>query len=224
MSRIRLSTWTLPAGATARFDNISTKEPSAVYAQALGTQGTPVAVGCVDLPGAQRAAERRRRRSRCRCTTSCPIRSGRSRVTSWLLSSRRSRPPPSSPRRGGDLSDCPLDPAELLLDCTIDALSPPTPGDPHDCKPSHGRRRAASGTRCASSAATRSRATRLSRAVDADRQVSLDAVVHGHVRLPKPALIAALPAISDDAAHALDALELISTLDVRAGSCRRTST
>ena len=51
-----------------------------------------------------------------------------------------------------------------------------------------------------------------------NRQVSLDAVVMGMFGSPKPALIAALPAISDDAAHALDALELLSTLDVRAGA------
>ena len=48
--------------------------------------------------------------------------------------------------------------------------------------------------------------------------MSLDSIVQGMFGSPKPALIAALPAISADAAHVLDALGLMSTLDVRAGA------
>src|SRR5205823_9595059 len=34
-----------------------------------------------------------------------------------------------------DLADCPLDPAQLWLDCTIDALSGTSADDPLDCVP-----------------------------------------------------------------------------------------
>jgi hypothetical protein len=37
-----------------------------------------------------------------------------------------------------DLQDCPLDPAQLWLDCTLDALSGAVDGDPIDCQPQPG--------------------------------------------------------------------------------------
>ena len=204
----------VPSGGTAYFDNISTMEPSAVYAQALGTQGTPIAAGCVDVPGASVPANGI-------VEIALPMYDvvpdpiGTFGVTSWL-----DFEPPlaaaavlAAPWR--DLSDCPLDPAELLLDCTIDALSPPTPGDPHDCKPSTDEGMVGNalrarrgdeipGTRC--------------RGPLTNRVVSLDAIVLGMFGSPKPALVAALPAIADDAAHVLDGPALLSTLDVRAGA------
>ena len=143
------------AGATARFDNISTKEPSAVYAQALETQGAPVAVGCVDLP-APSVPPNGVVQIALPLYDVVPDPIGAFAVTSWF----RFEPPlaaaavVAAPWR--DLSDCPLDPAELLLDCTIDALSPPTPGDPHDCKPNTAGEGLVGDAR-ASSAATRSR-------------------------------------------------------------------
>jgi len=203
------------AGAAARFEGVTTSEPSAVYAQALGPQRTPVAVGCVDVPEASVPANGV-------VQIAVPMHD----VTPdpigvFALTSSFDFEPPlaaaaviAAPWR--DLSDCPLDPAELLLDCTIDALSPPTPGDPHDCKPSTLRggetalgdlllaRRGDQipGTRC--------------RGPLVGTKVSLDAVVIGMFGSPLPALIAALPAISQDAAHVLDAPVLLSTLDVRA--------
>ena len=207
----------VPSGSTARFDNISTMDPSAVYAQALGTQGTPIAAGCVDLPGPSVPANGV-------VEIALPMYDvvpdpiGTFAVTSWLRFEQPLAAAAVVAAPWRDLSDCPLDPAELLLDCTIDALTPPTPGDPHDCKPSTApggegplgdalrarRGDEIPGTRC--------------RGPLTNRQISLDAIVLGMFGAPKPALIAALPAISDDAAHVLDALELMSTLDVRAGA------
>ena len=207
----------VPAGSTARFDNISTTDPSAVYAQALGTQGTPVAAGCVDLPGPSVPANGVVQIALPMYDV-VPDPIGTFAVTSWLRFEQPLAAAAVVAAPWRDLSDCPLDPAELLLDCTIDALTPPTPGDPHDCRPSTApggegplgealrarRGDEIAGTRC--------------RGPLTNRQVSLDAIVLGMFGAPKPALIAALPAISDDAAHVLDALELSSTLDVRAGA------
>ena len=205
----------LAPGKTARFDNVSTRDPSAVYAQALGPEGTPVAVGCVDVPGASIPADGV-------VEVGLPMHDiVPNPIGTFALTTTFDFEPPlaagaiiATPWR--DLSDCPLDPAELLLDCTIDALSPPTPGDPHDCKPSIGgegplgdklqarRGDEIPGTRC--------------RGPLVGTAVSLDSVVLGMFGSPKPALIAALPAISADAAHVLDTPTLLSTLDVSAGA------
>jgi hypothetical protein len=205
----------LPASAaTVRFDNVSTIDPSAVYAQALGPEGTPVAVGCVDVPGASVPANGV-------VEVALPMYDvAPDPIGTFGLTSTFDFEPPlaiaavvAAPWR--DISDCPLDPAELLLDCTIDALSPPTPGDPHDCKPGVGsegplgdalqarRGEEIPGTGC--------------RGPFVGNAVSLDSIVLGMFGTPKPALIAALPAISADAAHVLDAPVLISTLSVHAG-------
>ena len=205
----------LAPGETTRLDNVSTIDPSAVYAQALGPEGTPVAVGCVDVPGPSVPANGV-------VEVALPMHDVvPDPIGSFALTSPFDFEPPlaaaaliATPWR--NLSDCPLDPAERLLDCTIDALSPPTPGDAHDCKPSVGsegplgdalrlrRGDEIPGTDC--------------RGPFVGNAVSLDSIVQGMFGSPKPALIAALPAISADAAHVLDALGLLSTLDVRAGA------
>jgi hypothetical protein len=120
-----------------------------------------------------------------------------------------------------DLGDCPLDPAQLLLDCTIDALSPETAGDPLDCKPS-----AVAGGEGAlgdALAARRGLPIRTARhaptacrgAFDSAMAPSLDAIAMGLFGSPTPALVIALPAIGDDAAHVLETVRLSSTLDVQ---------
>ena len=120
-----------------------------------------------------------------------------------------------------DLGDCPLDPAQLLLDCTIDALSPETAGDPLDCKPS-----AVAAAKAPLGDALAARRglpiidvtgapTACRGAFDSATAPSLDAIAMGLFGSPTPALLVALPAIGDDAAHVLDTVTLSSTLDVQ---------
>jgi hypothetical protein len=118
------------------------------------------------------------------------------------------------------LSDCPLDPAELLLDCTIDALSPTTAQDPLDCVPAPGP--GAEGAIAAKLIARRGvpivdgagAATGCRSARDVDGQVSFDAVVLGLYGTPRPAVLVDLPAIANDAAHLFDHIKLASTLQL----------
>jgi hypothetical protein len=209
----------LPAkGGTARFDSVSTTQPSAIFAEAQGDLGTPVAVGCVDLPGASVLPNGL-------VEVALPLYDAVPDPSSaFAVTSTFDFDPPlaaaaaiAAPWR--DLSDCPLDPAQLLLDCTIDALSLATPGDPLDCRPSPIP--GAEGPLGDALLARRGDllpATECRGPRSADMGISLDAIAMGLFGAPKPALIAALPAISEDAAHVLDAPMLFSTLDVRPGA------
>src|SRR4029079_4370380 len=103
-------------------------------------------------PAGTDSAARRRRRGRAP-PPRCPTRAGgqlRRHVADRVRSAARGGGgggrSPARPLRvapgsrasaapGRDLSDCPLDPAQLLLDCIIDALSPETAADPLDCRP-----------------------------------------------------------------------------------------
>jgi hypothetical protein len=120
-----------------------------------------------------------------------------------------------------DLGDCPLDPAQLLLDCTIDALSPATVTDPLDCVPSV----VAGGEGPLGDALIARRGTPIvdlagmvtscRAARDGAGAPSLDAIAMGLFGAPTPALVVALPAIGADAGHVLDRVDLTSSLVVR---------
>ena len=122
-----------------------------------------------------------------------------------------------------DLSDCPLDPAQMWLDCTIDALST-SAYDPLDCVPA-----SAPGSEGAlGDALTALRGVPLAAGTqaggscrggkDANGHVSVDALALGLFGAPLPARVAELPAIANDATHLLDQLTLVSTLVIQPGS------
>jgi hypothetical protein len=209
-------------GGEAVFDTVQIDQSSAIVAVAKGSHGDPVAAGCVDVPGpGVVGGDKVTVAVRLDDVVPDPI------GTFALVTVAELAPPPAAAvalaATWRDLADCPLDPAQLWLDCTIDALSPVTASDPLDCVPSPGpgaetalgdaliARRGAFITDLAGSAS----ACRGAR--DGNGAVSLDAVVLGLYGSPLPAAVALLPAVGDDAAHILDRLALTSTLDVRAG-------
>jgi hypothetical protein len=210
------------SGGTMRFDDVPTEGTSAIVARALDRQGAPTAAGCVDLPGStllpggvvQVALP---------LYDTVPDPVGRYDATSTLIFS------PPLPAAGAiaapwrDLADCPLDPAQMWLDCTIDALSPATPDDPLDCVPASSPGAegpvgdaliARRGVPIVNPTGTLSGCRDVR---DASGAVSLDAVVLGLYGSPLPAPIVELPDVGHDAAHILDSLILKSTIDVSPG-------
>jgi len=209
-----------PSGGMAHFEIISTTESSAIVGSAHDGHGVRIAIGCVDLMGSSLVAGGS-------VEVSLPLQDAiPSPVERFAVTSPISFAPPlaaaaliAGPWR--DLGDCPLDPAQLLLDCTIDALSPETDGDPLDCKPS-----AVAGGEGALGNALAARrglliedparvATACRGAFDGAMAPSLDAIAMGLFGSPTPALLIALPAIGADAAHVLDTVTLSSSLEVQ---------
>jgi len=210
-----------PSGGMARFEVVvNMAESSAIVGSAHDAHGVRIALGCVDLMGSS-LVEGGSVEVSLPLLDAIPNPVGRFAVTSPVAFV-----PPlaaaaliAAPWR--DLGDCPLDPAQLLLDCTIDALSPETAGDPLDCKPS-----AVAGGEGALGDALAARRglpitdfafapTACRGAFDSAMAPSLDAIAMGLFGSPTPALLIALPAIGDDAAHVLDTVRLSSTLDVQ---------
>jgi hypothetical protein len=211
----------LPAeDGMARFEIVNTAESSAIVGSAHDAHGVRIAVGCVDLLGSS-LVDGGSVEVSLLLHDAVPSPVGRFAVTSPVAFV-----PPlaaaaliAGPWR--DLGDCPLDPAQLLLDCTIDALSPETGGDPLDCKPS-----AVAGGEGALGDALAARRglpimdltgvpTGCRGAFYATNAPSLDAIAMGLFGSPTPALLLALPAIGNDAAHVLDTVRLSSTLDLQ---------
>ncbi|HET6282488.1 MAG TPA: hypothetical protein VFH73_16105, partial [Polyangia bacterium] len=119
-----------------------------------------------------------------------------------------------------DLQDCPLDPAQLWLDCTMDALSGPVAGDPNDCQP---RAPAEEGALGPALAARRGAflpqaggGTSSCRGVTGSGGgVSLDALLMGMFGSPKPKALVDLSSVADDAARILGSVALRSQLAIR---------
>jgi hypothetical protein len=209
-----------PAGATTQFDVVSTAETNAVVADAHDGHGIAVAVGCADLLGSSLVPGGVVRLAlRLDDTVASPV--GRFAVTSRLAFAPALAAAQTINGAWRDLTDCPLDPAQLLLDCMIDALSPETADDPLDCRPNL----APGGERPLGDALLRRRGvpivdatgavTSCRGARDASGAPSLDSIALGLFGTPTPALIVALPAIGEDAAHMLDSVQLGSTLIVQ---------
>ena len=191
----RPRTTSLPtSGDSAPFDVVRTDQTSAIVGRAArrGEQGhrRRMRRPARFEPAPGRASSR----SRSRSTTRSPIRWGASRSPPRFAFS-----PPlaaaavvAAPWR--DLADCPLDPAQLWLDCTIDALSPATADDPLDCVPAsapggEGALGDAAGRSPGGPHRRRRRASRPPVAVPATPggAVSLDAIVLGLYGSPLPA-------------------------------------
>jgi hypothetical protein len=216
--RVRLA----KEGGLAWFDTVQIDQSSAVVAVALGLDGGPVAAGCVDVPGSSVVGGDVVEVA-VRLDDVVPDPIGNFLITTVV----GLEPPPAAAvalaRTWRDLADCPLDPAQLWLDCTIDALSPTTAADPLDCVPSSlpggetvlGDALIARRGIFITDLAGGSSVCRDAR--DGSGAISLDAIVLGLYGTPLPAAVASLPAVGNDAAHILDRLSLTSTLEVRAG-------
>jgi len=214
---------TLPAsGGTKLFEFVRTTTDHAVVSRALNSRRNAIAVGCVDVAGASLITDGT-------VEIWLPLHDvvpnpiGAFMVTSVL----QFQPPLAAGAAIGgpwhDLGDCPLDPAQLLLDCVIDALSPATDDDPLDCvpNPAAGGEGALGDALAAlrgspildgSGAATGCRGATYDTATGAPP--SLDAIAMGLFGSPTPPLVIALPAIGVEAAHVLDRPQLRSTLTI----------
>ncbi|HEX4404364.1 MAG TPA: hypothetical protein VH560_06025 [Polyangia bacterium] len=198
------------AGGVARYPAVSTSTPNAVLARALDGNGVARAIGCIDLPGASLVPGG---------VVQAPlplVDSGPDPTGSYAATTALTIAPPLAAAATiaatwRDLTDCPLDPAQLWLDGTIDALGPGALGD------ALGALRGAP-VAGADGAPTACRSAKTS----GDNQTSvesLDAIVAGMFGSPVPAAFIQLAAAAEDAPHLFDELRLHSTLDVaqRAG-------
>ncbi len=206
---------------TARFDVVSTTVVSAAVGRAYAG-AVPVASGCVDIAGSMLLADET-------VEVALPL-------TDWspdpvgiytVTSALKFAPPLAAAAAVAapwtDSSDCPLDPAQLWLDCTADALSPATSADPLDCVPSA----APGGEGPLGDAIAALRGVPLTNgaggpplcrsAHDAAGNESLDALALGLFGSPTPAQLVALPAIAADAASLFDSFQLVSQLTVARG-------
>jgi hypothetical protein len=214
-------------GGTAAFPFLSVKGSYAIVARALAHERT-VATGCVDLLGSALAPGGVIQLA-LPLNDVVPDPVGPDGLGVFAVTTQLCFAPPlldAAPVADGyrELSDCPFDPAQLLLDCTIDALSPAPRGDPLDCIPPDDP--ADGGPVAAKLAAHRGLPivdgagvpTGCRGGRDVNGEVSFDAIVLGLFGSPKPALLVDLPGIADDAAHLFEHITLASTLEIAAES------
>lgn len=204
-------------GPVTRYEFVSTALGHAILARAVDARGSLLALGCVDLPGPALVAGGA-------VQIAVPLADvGPDPVGSFSATTTLEIEPPLAAAEGiaaiwRDLTDCPLDPAQRWLDCTIDALGPTSAGDPLDCVPAT----AAGGDGTVGDALGALRGTFLAGADGmpsacrgtkaSSGVVSVDATLAGLFGSPRPAAFVRLEAAADDAAKLFDDLRLRSTL------------
>ncbi len=119
--------------ASATFGTVSTATSSALVGHALSESTSILASGCVDVPGGA-LVPGGTVTVRLPLGETAPDPSGTYAVTSTFFFSPTFPGAADLAAPWRDLSDCPLDPAQMWLDCTIDALST-SADDPLDCVP-----------------------------------------------------------------------------------------
>lgn len=216
----------LAVGGTAFYDFVNTGDLSAAIGQALyehGTATTVLARGCVDIPGSSLLANST-------VEVALPLYDATpDPVGTFAVTSTLSFQPPLAAAAAlaapwTDLSDCPLDPAQLWLDCTLDALSGSSAADPLDCVPST----VPGGEGALGDALAARRGvvlidgtgapTDCRSAQDGGGAESLDAIALGLFGSPTPPALLALPAIAAEASRLLDAVTLQSILTIQPSS------
>jgi hypothetical protein len=207
-------------GAVATYENVSTRVGDAIVGRARDARSNIVALGCIDLPGRSLVANGA-------VQIALPLVDvGPDPAGTYVATSPFTIAPPLPAAAAiaatwSDLTDCPLDPAQLWLDCTIDALGPASDADPLDCVPAttaggDGALGDALGAMRAPLLAGPDGAPTTCRGAQLGAAPSLDAIVDGLFGSPVPLTFIRLAAAADDASHLFDQLQLRSTLDVRA--------
>ena len=201
----------------AEFDLVSTVLSAAVAARARDRRGTVQAQGCVDLPGTALVPGDLVRVA-LPLGDASPSPTGQFNVTSQFAFAS---PPAAAAFVAApwiDLQDCPLDPAQLWLDCTLDALSGDSAGDPSDCQPQNGGEGpigdAIAARRGLLLPAAGGDLSTCRGSRDGTGAPSHDALLAGLFGAPKPAALVSLHAIADDAGNILNTLTLTSRLVV----------
>jgi hypothetical protein len=211
----------VPTGTVAGYDFVATEVGHAVFGRARDTRGVIQALGCADLPGRALAAGRAVQFPLPLLDVG-PDPTGIYAATSSLAMTPPLAAATTMEATWRDLTDCPLDPAQLWLDCTLDALGPASDADPLDCVPAatpggDGALADALGALRGSllegpdGAPTACRGSKTTKG-----DTSLEAVVTGMFGSPTPVAFVHLAAAAQDAAHLFDALQLRSTLEIRA--------
>ncbi|HEY2728792.1 MAG TPA: hypothetical protein VGK52_02555 [Polyangia bacterium] len=209
------------SGAVARYDFVSTAVGYAIVGRARDGRGVVRALGCTDLQGRALVAGSAVQIALPLVDVG-PDPAGMYTATTSLAIAPPLAAATTLAAAWRDLTDCPLDPAQLWIDCTIDALGPGNGGDPLDCVPAtapgaDGPVGDALGALRGAPLAGPSGAPTLCRGTQtAGGATSIDAVVQGMFGSPVPAALVGLAAAAADASHLFDDLRLGSTLDVRA--------
>jgi hypothetical protein len=213
----------LNTGAVAPFDLVSTAVNHAVFGRALDGHGNVLALGCADLPGSA-IVEGSAVQLGLPLVDVGPVATG-----TFIVTTKLALTPPlaaAAPLAAAwrDLTDCALDPAQLLLDCAIDALGPASAADPLDCAPAttpggDGAVGDALGALRGTFVAGPDGTPTSCRGVeDARGATSIDAIAQGLFGSPLPATLVHLAAAADDAAALFDTLVVSSMLTVAAGA------
>lgn len=204
---------TIPSDSTALFSTVDTGKRHQVVAVGLDGGGVARAGGCVDLPGALLLVD-------------VPLRlvipmhlfrlgvEGRFEVTSRLPLRPTLKSASVAAEAWRELGLCPLDPARLWLDCTIDALQT-SEADPSDCRPA-----ADEGTLGALLTARRGVPLAMPGqgacrdGVDGSGRDSLDHLAARLFPVPLPRLADELPALATEVSRLLETVDLRSTLTI----------
>jgi hypothetical protein len=210
------------AGTVTRYEFVSTNVGHAILARAVDVRGSLLALGCTDLPGPALVAGGA-------VQIAVPMDDvGPDPVGRYAATTALPIAPPLAAAEGiaaiwRDLTDCPLDPAQRWLDCTVDALGPTSDADPLDCVPAT----TPGGDGALGDAVAALRGTFLTgpdgkpTACRGSKSplgaVSADAAIAGLFGSPRPAALVRLEAAADDAARLFDDLRLRSTLVLGAG-------
>jgi hypothetical protein len=209
----------------AQYDYVSTALSHAVSGRASDARGSIAATGCVDLPGTVLVSGGVVRVA-LPLDDASPSPLGHFSVTSRFNFTKPLAATPLVAAPWRDLQDCPLDPAQLWLDCTIDALSGPQPGDPIDCAPRPGEEGvlgvALDARRGTFLSVPAGQSSSCRGSADPTGGISHDALVTGLFGSPKPKAIVDLAFVADDAQQVMSSLLLRSQLTVRAAEARGT--
>jgi hypothetical protein len=203
---------TIPSDSTALFSTVFTEQAHQLVALGLDAAGVARASGCVDLAGSLLLVDVPLR-------VVIPLHLFRpSPEGRYEVSSELQLPGLMSAALVTDAwkepGQCPLDPARLWLDCTIDALAS-SDSDPLDCHPDENEGElgnkllARRGVPLAMPPMARCRDK-----LDAGGHPSLEALAAALFPSPAPPLVQGLPSLSEEAGRLLDTLKLRSILTI----------
>ena len=209
---------TVPADTSVLYPSINTEDSHAVVGLAINAAGQVRGGGCVDLPGtALVLLDPVRVILPMRIFRASP--EGTFNVTSHLHFRPALRAATTLADAWKELSECPMDPSRLWLDCTVDALRTDRMTDPLDCRPADDEgplglklamRR---GVRLPTPATGRCRDR-----IDSAGRPSLEMLVDGLFPAGRPGVLGALPPLAAEARQLLDALKIHSVLIIRRSS------
>ncbi len=205
----------VPIDVAATFTSVALAGHHAVFGLGMSQDGILRASGCVEVPGTSLLPH-----SPVRVLLPLhqlrPSPIGEFRATTHLQVSAPLPPIQTITDAWKALSECPLDPGRLWLDCTVDAFRTDEATDPLDCRPA-----ADEGLTAAKLAARRgvlltAMPGRCRDRFDSAGNPSLEALVQAMFPTERVPLLDDLPALGREAQSLLDAIQFQSTITVSA--------